>query len=221
MRKRTSTLSASSAFTFVLTMGIVNLFSDMTNEGASSVNGPFLGTLGASAAAIGAISGVGVFLGYSLRFVAGFVSDKTGNYWQFTFIGYGISLLAVPALALAGNWPLAAGLVIAQRVGAAIRQPIVEGMLSYTTANLGKGWVYGVNTALDQAGATVGPLLVALILTLKGNYQTAYALLLIAALFALGTLAMARFNFPHPSYLEAAPAAKPRAFTKAYWLFML
>src|SRR5947207_3138243 len=116
MQKTTSTLSASSAFRFVLTMGVVNLFSDMTYEGASSITGPFLGTLGASAAAIGVISGVGGFLGYSLRFIAGFVSDKTGKYWLVTCIGYGISLLAVPALALAGNWPVAAGLVIAQRI---------------------------------------------------------------------------------------------------------
>ena len=126
MPKRTSTLSASSAFTFVLTMGIVNLFSDMTYEGAGGINGPFLGTLGASAAAIGAISGIGEFFGFSLRFIAGYVSDKTGKYWLITFIGYSINLLAVPAMALAGNWPLAAGLLIAERVGRAIRKPTVE-----------------------------------------------------------------------------------------------
>jgi hypothetical protein len=128
-------LSTSSAFRFVVTLGIVNLFADMTYEGASSINGPFLGLLGASAAAIGVISGVGEFLGYSLRLVAGYVADKTGKYWLVTFVGYGINLFAVPALALAGNWPLAAGLVIAERVGRAIRRaldygrrPIVERM---------------------------------------------------------------------------------------------
>ena len=77
---------ASSAFAFVLTMGIGNLFADMTYEGASSINGPFLRMLGASAAAIGIISGVGEFLGYSLRFVSGYISDKTGKYWLATFI---------------------------------------------------------------------------------------------------------------------------------------
>jgi hypothetical protein len=100
--------------------------------------------------------------------VAGYVSDKTGKYWLVTFIGYAINLFAVPALALAGNWPLAAGLVIAERVGRAIRKPSVEAMLSYTTAALGKGWVYALNTALDQTGATLGPLLIAGVLLLKG-----------------------------------------------------
>src|SRR5882724_1728252 len=126
-----SNLSATAAFRFVLLLGIVNLFADMTYEGASSINGPFLGTLGASAATIGVISGVGEFLGYSLRFIAGYISDKTGKYWLVTFIGYTVNLLAVPALALVGNWQLAAGLMIAERVGRAIRKPSVEAMLSY------------------------------------------------------------------------------------------
>src|SRR6266404_4928829 len=103
---RVSSPSASRAFTFVLMMGVVNLFADMTYEGASSINGQFLGSLGATAAAIGVISGVGEFLGYSLRFVAGYISDRTGKYWLITFIGYSVNLLAVPALALADGWLL-------------------------------------------------------------------------------------------------------------------
>jgi MFS family permease len=218
---RTSALSAADGFRFVLTLGIVNLFADMTYEGASSVNGPFLGMLGASAAAIGVISGVGEFLGYSLRFVSGYLSDKTEKYWLITFLGYSINLLAVPALALVGNWQLAAALVILERVGRAIRKPTVEAMLSYTTGSLGKGWVYGVNTALDQLGATIGPLLMALVLVLRGNYRTGYALLLVSALLALATLTAARVFFPNPSQLETGSTAKSKGFTRSYWLYML
>src|SRR4051794_29811155 len=108
--KPASVRPASAAFAFVLTLGVVNLFADMTYEGGASINGPFLGTLGARTAAISIIAGVGEFLGYSLDSVAGYISDRTGRYWLVTFIGYGINLLAVPALALAGNWPVAAAL---------------------------------------------------------------------------------------------------------------
>src|SRR5213596_2907451 len=148
-QKQASMPPAAAAFTFVLAMGIVNLFADVTYEGGASINGPFLGTLGASAAAISIIAGVGEFLGYSLRAVAGYISDKTGKYWLLTFIGYSINLLAVPAMALAGNFQVAACLILAERIGRAIRKPTVEAMLSYTTGKLGRGWVYGVNTALD------------------------------------------------------------------------
>src|SRR5204862_1682229 len=103
-----NTRAATTAFRFVLTMGIVNLFADMTYEGGSSINGPFLGSLGASAAAISIVAGAGEFLGYSLRAVSGYISDRTGRVWLITFIGYSINLLAVPALALTGNWPVAA-----------------------------------------------------------------------------------------------------------------
>jgi len=111
--------------------------------------------------------------------------------------------------------------MIAERVGRAIRKPSVEAMLSYTTASLGKGWVYALNNALDQAGATIGPLLIAGVLLLKGNYQTGYALLLIPTLLAFATLVVAQRFFPHPSRLEAGPTARATGFTSAYWLYML
>ncbi len=221
IENRKSTPSASNAFKFVLILGMVNLFADITYEGASSINGQFLGMLGASAAAIGIIAGVGEFLGYSLRFVAGYVSDRTGKYWLVTFVGYSVNLLAVPALALAGNWQVAAVLMVMERVGRALRKPPVEAMLSYTTGTLGKGWVYAVNNALDQAGATIGPLLMALVLLLEGNYRTGYAVLLVSALLALATLTLARLFFPNPSHLEAGPTATTKAFTKSYWFYML
>src|SRR5436190_23947228 len=93
-----------SAFRFVLTLGFVNLFADITYEGGASLNGPFLGTLGASAAAVSIIAGAGEFLGYSLRSVSGFIADRTGKHWPVTFVGYGINLLAVPAMAWAPTW---------------------------------------------------------------------------------------------------------------------
>lgn len=208
------------AFRFVLTMGVVNLFADMTYEGGGSIHGPFLGTLGASAALISIVAGLGEFFGYGLRAVAGHVADRTGKYWPISFLGYAINLLAVPALALAGSWQVAALLMLAERIGRAIRKPSVESMLSYTTAKFGTGWVFAVNTALDEAGATLGPLLVAGMLFLKGSYHMAYAMLLISSLLALGSLTLARLGYPVPSDLAEGASAPEREFTPAYWLYM-
>src|SRR5438093_10838164 len=134
--------ASGAAFRFVLTMGIVNLFADITYEGGGSINGPFLGSLGASAAAINIIAGLGEFLGYSLRSVSGYIADKTGKHWPGTFIGYSINLLAVPAMALAGSWQAAGALVLAERIGRAIRKPTVEAMRWYAPAADGKLRVY-------------------------------------------------------------------------------
>jgi len=84
-------------------------------------------------------------------------------------------------MVFAGKWPIAAVFILLERIGRAIRKPTVELMLSYITAKHGKGSVYGVNTALDETGATLGPLLIALVLFLKGTYRTGYALLLITS----------------------------------------
>jgi MFS family permease len=213
--------AASAAFRFVLVMGIVNLFADMTYEGGGSIDGPFLGSVGASAAAIAIIAGVGEFLGYALRIVSGYVADRTNQHWVITFVGYAINLLAVPALVFAGSWVAAGVLVLTERIGRAIRKPTVEAMLSYTTGKHGKGWVYAVNTALDETGATLGPLVIALVLALGGGYRTGFATLLIPAVLALAALTVARVTFPLPARLERTPTTRATGFAPSYWLFML
>jgi MFS family permease len=211
---------ASAALRFVVTMGIVNLFADLTYEGGGSINGPFLGTLGASAAAIGIIAGAGEFLGYALRVVSGIVADRRGKLWTITFVGYTINLLAVPAMALANHWMVAAALVMTERIGRAIRKPTVEAMLSYSTGQLGKGWAYALNTALDETGAMLGPLAVALVLFVGGGYRTGYAVLLGSAALAIIALVVARRTFPVPARLEQARTTRPDRFGRAYWLYM-
>jgi len=171
-----------SALGFVLIIGIVNFFADLTYEGARGIVGPFLGSLGASAAIVGFVGGFGELIGYALRSVSGYFADKTRKYWFFAFTGYAINMLAVPALALAGQWPLAAALVFAERAGRGIRKPTVEAMLSHAGRSIGAGWAFGLNEALDQLGATIGPLFVALILFLKGGYRTGFGMLLIPAI---------------------------------------
>ncbi|WGR71777.1 MULTISPECIES: MFS transporter [unclassified Bradyrhizobium] len=220
-RPRAPSGFSSPAFVFVLTTGVVNLFGDITYEGGASINGPFMASLGASAAIVSITAGLGEFLGYALRLPAGYAADRTGRYWLITFVGYVINLFAVPAMALAGSWQFAAALVLAERIGRALRKPTVEAMLSYTTNELGKGWVYALNTALDEIGATLGPLLIALVLLLTGDYRTGYALLLISAMAALIALVVARVNFPLPSRLEQGRTAPAEDLTPAYWLYML
>ena len=219
---RAGTDAASAAFRFVLVMGVVNLFADTTYEGGASLNGPFLGTLSARAAAVSIAAGLGEFLGYALRSVFGYWADRTGRYWLLTFVGYAINLAAVPAMALAPSWETAAALILAERTGRAMRKPTVEAMLSYSTGRLGRGWVYGLNTAMDEVGATVGPLLMAWTLGRTGSYRTSYATLTLSAALALAALTTARIVFPVPSRLDAEErrTATATGFSSAYWLYM-
>src|SRR2546423_6112945 len=222
MSKSNSNQLAKLAFRFVVIIGVVNLFADMAYEGGRSITGPFLGSLGASATIIGFVAGLGEFLGYSLRSVSGYFADKTRRYWVATFLGYVVNVLAVPLLAVAGNWPLAAALIIAERTGRAIRKPAVDTMISYAGKSIGRGWVFGLNEGLDQAGAAISPLIVALVLYLNGGYRYGFAVLLIPALLCLGTLAVARVSYPRPQKLEKEPAdfSKAKGVPKAFWIFV-
>ncbi len=211
------------ALRFVIIIGIVNFFADFTYEGARGINGAFLASLGASSVAVGFVAGFGELIGYAFRSVTGFFADKSHRYWVFSFIGYAVNMLAVPALALAGNWPVAATLMIAERTGRAFRKPAMDTMLSFAGDHLGSGWVFGMNEFLDQFGATLGPLIVAWVLYLKGSYKGGYAVLLVSALACLAMLAAARLSFPQQQeqYKHSTADKGTKGLSRRYWHFVL
>ena len=209
------------ALKFVVLLGIISLFADMTYEGARSVTGPYLAVLGASATVVGFVAGFGELVGYGLRLVSGYISDKTGRYWAITLFGYAINMLAVPLLALAGRWEVAAILMVAERMGKAIRNPPRDAMLSHATKEMGRGWGFGLHEALDQIGAVLGPLVVTTVLYFKGSYQTGFAILLVPALLALSVLLVARLLFSRPRDLEAiSPELETEGFPRKYWIYL-
>lgn len=214
-------LSKNTALKFVILIGVVSLFADMTYEAARSITGPYLAFLGANAAIVGFVSGFGEFIGYALRLLSGYLADRTGKYWTITLVGYACNLLAVPLLALAGHWWVAALLIIIERMGKAIRVPSRDAMLSHAGQKMGMGWVFGLHEALDRAGAMLGPLIIALVLYYKGGYQASFAILLIPALMALTVLGIARKLYPHPQSLEIEQnTIKAKGMDSSYWLYL-
>jgi len=214
--------SGRSAMKFVILMGVVSLFADMTHEGARSVTGPFMALLGANATIVGIVAGFGELAGYVLRLPAGYISDRTRGYWTITILGYVINMLAVPLLALAGRWETAALLIVAERIGKGIRNPVRDAMLSHATVEVGRGWGFGLHEAMDQIGAMLGPLIVATVLYFKGTYQTGFAFLLIPAILTIGVLLTARFFYPHPRDLEStAPHLETEGLPRVFWLYLM
>jgi predicted MFS family arabinose efflux permease len=124
-------------------------------------------------------------------------------------------------MALAGNWPLAAVLIMAERTGRALRKPSTEAMLAHAGHQVGQGWVFGVNEALDQVGATIGPLIMALVLLVKGGYRLGYALLAIPAAVTIATILVARRWFPRPSDLEAGRPLDRQGLSRRYWYYVV
>jgi MFS family permease len=214
--------NASPALKFVLMVGVMSFFADFTYEGSRSITGPYLGLLGAGAFTISVISGAGEFLGYNIRLFSGRGADRTGQYWPITIGGYILQMSVVPLLALAGNWQVAAVLIIAERIGKGIRNPPRDAMLSHAARDMGYGWAFGLHEALDQFGALFGPLLVALILaTAHHDYKVAFASLAIPAAIMLSLLGVARVLYPRPQDLAAGPAPAPGGgLPRVFWVYL-
>ena len=214
MEKNKEKKRISQAMLFIIFFGIVSLFSDMTHEGASSIRGAYFTILGASAGAIGFVSGLGELIGYSMRYVFGRIADKRKNYWFMTIFGYVIDVLAVPALALVGEngWIAAAILLIIQRMGKAIKKPAKDTIMSFAASQEGVGKSFGIQEMLDQIGAFLGPVLLYLVMLFKTTgttfeiYSTCFAVLAIPGAITIIMLLVTRRKFPNPENFE--PEAK-------------
>ena len=219
----------SGAIAFITLMGIVSLFSDLTHEGARSILGEYLNLAGASAAAIGFVSGIGELCGYSLRLISGLIADKTKKYWTLVIAGYVIQVLAIPALALVPEhgWVWACGLVILERVGKAVKKPAKNTLVSFAASEIGTGKGFAYQEFLDQLGAFLGPILLFVTTLVKGTddlfqtYRISFAVLLVPALITIALVLAAKIKYPDPEMFEKQED-KPENFRfgKSFALFM-
>jgi len=201
-------------YRLILLFGIVAALGDVVYEGGRSVAGPFLLMLGASAFTVSFIAGFGEFVGYAIRVATGYLADKTRQYWIFVFAGY-LLIGAIPLLVLAGSWEIAACLLIAERIGKAVRSPAKDAILSHATTSIGRGWGFGLHEALDQIGAVAGPLLFVAALAAGGDYRGGFALLAIPFVLLVIALAAAWKSMPDPLAFEASVRAPRAQDTKA------
>jgi MFS family permease len=218
--------SRKKSFQLIILFGCVSLLGDIVYEGARSVNGPYLQIMGANAGIVGLIAGVGEFAGYAIRLLSGYFADRTRAYWAFTFIGYGL-LVSVPLLALTGVWQMAAVFIVCERLGKALRSPAKDTILSQAAKQVGTGWGFALNEAMDQIGALIGTLVFAGIFVIGGtglkglpDYQKGYALLSIPFIFLMLCVFLAYRRVPAPALLETASRVKePERLTRVFWLY--
>lgn len=207
-----------SAFRFIVALGFVSLFADMTYEGAHSVIGPLLKDLGASATQVGIIAGLGEMIAASLRYFSGRLADRTRAYWTITTLGYFLNLVVVPGLAYAGSWQAAALLVVAERTGKSLRGPARDVLLSEATEVVGHGKGFGLHAAMDQTGAVLGPLFVAGSVARTHHFGPAFLWLGLPAAGAFVALLVARWARPS----RGTPPPKPsrKQLPKVFWLYV-
>ena len=164
---------------------------------------------------VGIVTGIGEAAALLLRLVSGPLTDRTQRFWAWTIAGYALTVITVPILGLTATVWVACTLVIAERVGKAIRSPAKDTLLSFATAAVGRGRGFAVHEALDSIGGIIGPLVVAGMLALTGGrYGPALGVLALPGVAALALLAWLRLRVPEPAAYEPTPASSdPRAAT--------
>jgi MFS family permease len=209
----------SGALRFIVCLGVVSLFADMTYEGAHSIIGPYLKDLGATAFQVALIAGFGEMLAASLRFFSGRLADRTHSYWAITIGGYAMNVIAVPALAFASNWQMAAVLVIAERTGKALRGPARDVLLSGATEEVGHGWGFGLHSIMDQTGAVIGPLLMVAAVARSHAFGPPFLWLAFPAVGTMVALLMARVL--NPDHARTPKAQSTQVLPHVFWTYVV
>ncbi|HHL41036.1 MAG TPA: MFS transporter [Candidatus Bathyarchaeota archaeon] len=158
----------SQAYVAILLMGIVSMLGDIVYESGRGVAPDYLYFLGASAFLVGVTSGVGELVGYGMRLISGPLADRTHAYWLFIFLGYGL-IISIPAMGFTSNIWIVMGLVIAERLGKALRSPSRDVVVSVVSKGVGAGKAFGLHEFIDQIGAVLGPAFLGFIMLRTAN----------------------------------------------------
>lgn len=153
----------------VIALGVVSFFTDFSSEMIYPLLPVFLSTtLGAGALALGLIEGMAESISAILKIVSGFWSDRVTRKKPFILAGYGIAGIVRPLIGLAAVWPVVLLLRFIDRIGKGLRTSPRDALIADVTAPEIRGRAFGFHRAMDHAGAVVGPLAAAGLLTLAG-----------------------------------------------------
>lgn len=212
----------------VVMFGLVSCFGDVIYEGARSANGQYFSLLAVNATAVGVLYGVGEFLGYALRLVSGKLSDATGKHWVLIFVGYG-ALITVPLMGMTRSIPALFTLFLIERIGKALRNPPKDTILSQVAENrVGTGFVFGLQEALDQLGAFIGPMVFTVTFLRMGrqdleSYQMGYRVLLVAFVLLMVAVLIAYRRISAYELVRTGEAIHRESdrLTPIFWIYCL
>lgn len=146
----------------------------------------FLLSIGASKTSLGLIEGIAESTASLVKALSGFWSDKIGKNKPFMLIGYGLSALIIPLYAFVVTPMQVLYLRFMERFGKGIRTAPRDSLIAGSVTNGETGRSFGMQKAMDNSGAIVGPFAAFAMLTLlPGNYRLVFLLAGIPAILAI------------------------------------
>jgi MFS family permease len=147
-------------------LGLVSLFNDSASELLYPLVPLYLSAvLMAGPKALGIIEGIAEATSSVLKLFSGVLTDKTRSAKPWVVGGYTLAALSRPLMSLASSWPIVLALRFSDRVGKGLRSSPRDALLAKATPADQRGLAFGVHRSMDNAGAVIGPLLAAWLLT--------------------------------------------------------
>ena len=206
----------------VRALGIVSLLTDVSSEAIYPILPLFLtNVLGVPVTIIGLIESLAEATSSITRVFSGWLSDRMGRRRPLVLLGYSLSNLAKPALALVPSWPSVLALRVADRLGKGIRTAPRDALIADSSAPTKRGAAFGLHRALDTAGAAIGPLAAWLVLTLSPDgYRTIFLLSAIPGTAAILVVLFAvRERRPASTTSAQAPPLRLRGLGRPFAIF--
>jgi MFS family permease len=205
----------------VLVIAFVALFSGFGQDLITPALPAYLALLGFSRAGIGLIDGLLAGAWNVFRFISGILSDRFKNRKSFVFLGYALSSVARPLLALFPSFGAIAALRVIDGVGKGTKDAPRDALVADSASPHTQGRAFGFQRLIDTAGSVLGPLVAgAMLLALTPSlhaYRTIFALAAIPGAIALGLII---FGIREPQPTARAAAARGKLPAR-FWLFTL
>lgn len=167
-------------------LGFISLINDASSELIYPLLPLYLTTvLMAGPKALGLIEGIAEMVGSLLKLFSGIIIDKTGKNKPWVIFGYSLSSFAKPALGLVFTWPMVLMLRFFDRLGKGLRTTPRDAIIASSVPLAQRGLAFGLQRALDNAGAVIGPLIAAFLLFKDLPYQNIFLWTLVPALFCI------------------------------------
>jgi MFS family permease len=172
----------------IFALGWVSFFMDVSSEMIYPLLPAFLSSLGAGGVAIGFVAGLSEATASFFRVISGWLSDKFKRRKSAIIVGYGLSTLARPLLALSASWLHVLGFRLIDRAGKGVRNPPRDALIAEASSSDRYGRSYGIQRAMDTAGAVLGPALATAILTAGMGYRSVFWISFVPAAIAVAII---------------------------------
>lgn len=157
------------------------------------------------------------------RFISGYLSDKLGKNKPIVFLGYFLSFISRPLLAILTANVGVLGLRFLDSIGKGIKDSPKDALVANSTEKKTRGKGFGIVRALDTLGSVAGPLLLfALLYFLQNNNLKYHYIFFITAIPLVFTLSILTFFVKEtPVIHQSKPEEQKYSLPKQFYLFLI